>query len=122
MSYSQVPVGRRTSAPASLAASHENLMDKSRSSTPSVDANFKRYSADLSKLEEQDYMSSSSKSSGRSGKDALGDGYTKEFHSRLAKQPLKFSGGLANIDLTSSVKVATCDRKMVQYPLIATQN
>ena len=47
---------RRTSAPASLAASRESLLDKgggSRSSTPSEFIN-KRYSADLSRLEEID--------------------------------------------------------------------
>ncbi|XP_074662545.1 mitogen-activated protein kinase kinase kinase 7-like isoform X2 [Tubulanus polymorphus] len=46
----------RTSAPASLAASRESLDSaKSRSSTPSFE--FKRYSADLSKLEEVDILS-----------------------------------------------------------------
>ena len=50
---------RRTSAPASLAASRESLLDKgggSRSSTPSEFIN-KRYSADLSRLEEIDIRS-----------------------------------------------------------------
>ena len=49
-----------TSAPASLAASRESLLDKggSRSSTPSVEVfNNKRYSADLTKLEQYDIMS-----------------------------------------------------------------
>nr|UCK81531.1 mitogen-activated protein kinase kinase kinase 7 [Arenicola marina] len=51
---------RRTSAPASLAASRESLLDKSsRSSTPSVDLVNKRYSADLSKLEEMEIMAHS---------------------------------------------------------------
>ena len=122
MPHFQVPVGHGASTPASQAASPENRMDKSRSSTPSVDANFKRYSAELNILEEQNYMSSSPKSNGGSGKDALGDAYVKEVHSRLFKQPLKFNGSLATIGLNYSVKVATCDRKMVQYPLIATQN
>lgn len=50
-----------TSAPASLAASRESLLDRSgssRSSTPSVDNTFnKRYSADLTRLEQYDIMS-----------------------------------------------------------------
>ncbi|XP_064627957.1 mitogen-activated protein kinase kinase kinase 7-like [Lineus longissimus] len=45
----------RTSAPASLAASRESLESRSRSSTPSVEQ-FKRYSADLSKLDEVDII------------------------------------------------------------------
>ena len=52
---------RRTSAPASLAASRESLLDKgggSRSSTPSELIN-KRYSADLSRLEEIDIRGNS---------------------------------------------------------------
>ncbi|CAH1800186.1 unnamed protein product [Owenia fusiformis] len=54
---------RRTSAPASLAASRENLIEgkNSRSSTPSVDS--KRFSADLSKLDEIDIMSQGGSSS-----------------------------------------------------------
>ena len=47
---------RRTSAPASLAASRENLLDKSsRSSTPSIEL-YKRYSADLSKLTDTNFL------------------------------------------------------------------
>ncbi|KAK2189437.1 hypothetical protein NP493_106g01026 [Ridgeia piscesae] len=49
---------RRTSAPASLAASRESLLDKSgsRCSTPSNEFINKRYSADLSRLEETDIL------------------------------------------------------------------
>ncbi|KAI0241093.1 Mitogen-activated protein kinase kinase kinase 7 [Lamellibrachia satsuma] len=49
---------RRTSAPASLAASRESLLDKSgsRCSTPSNEFINKRYSADLSRLEEIDII------------------------------------------------------------------
>ena len=52
--FTQEDNPRRTSAPASLAASRESLLDgkSSRSSTPSADFINKRYSADLSKLEE----------------------------------------------------------------------
>ena len=68
--FAQVAMGRRTSAPASLANSHESLlMDHSRgsrSSTPSIDPR-QRFSADLSKLDEQEYMSGSTQSSGKSG-------------------------------------------------------
>ena len=58
MSY-QEDHHHRTSAPASLAASRESLLDTgrgSRSSTPSVDIANKRYSADLSKLDEGDIL------------------------------------------------------------------
>ena len=52
-----------TSAPASLAASRESLLDKSpsRSSTPSVDVINKRYSADLSKLDQLDLSGAAAK-------------------------------------------------------------
>lgn len=46
---------RQASAPASLAASRESLLDgKSRSSTPSMDVINKRYSADMSKFDKFD--------------------------------------------------------------------
>ena len=48
-------MSKTPSAPASLAASRESLESKSRSSTPSVEQ-FKRYSADLSKLDEVDII------------------------------------------------------------------
>ncbi|XP_013397106.1 mitogen-activated protein kinase kinase kinase 7-like isoform X2 [Lingula anatina] len=55
---------RGTSAPASLAASRENLDKSSRSSTPSVE--FKRYSADLSKLDKKDIIAAGAPGAGAS--------------------------------------------------------
>ena len=43
--------------------------------------------------------------------------FTKEVNPRLAKRPLKTNGRLANPELTSLVKEATCGDKMAKMKL-----